>query len=163
MSAMKFTHEMTYAASPAEVQAMLADPAFRERVCRAMHAVRHDVEIDGAGRGMEVVVDQTQPAKGIPSFAKKVVGNEIRVIQRESWTSETSAALRVEIPGKPGEVKGGIELSETGDGTLEKVSGEIKVKIPVVGGKLEGLVAELLGAAMDTEEKVGRAWLSGEH
>ena len=47
------------------------------------------VRIDGAGPGMKVVVDQTQPAHGIPSFAKKFVGDEIQIVQRESWTNET--------------------------------------------------------------------------
>ena len=40
---MKFSHRMTYDAAPADVLAMLADPAFREKVCVAMHATRHDV------------------------------------------------------------------------------------------------------------------------
>ena len=33
---MKFSHQMTYDAPPADVAAMLADPAFREKVCVAM-------------------------------------------------------------------------------------------------------------------------------
>ena len=44
---MKYSHQMTYDAPPAEVRAMLADPAFREKVCAAMHATRHDVTVDG--------------------------------------------------------------------------------------------------------------------
>ena len=38
---------MTYDASPEAVRAMLADPAFRERVCEAMHVIRHDVSVEG--------------------------------------------------------------------------------------------------------------------
>ena len=30
----------------------------------------------------------------------------------------------------------------------------------MVGGKLEGLVADLLKSALRTEQKVGRAWLA---
>ena len=36
---------------------------------------------------MTVLVDQTQPANGIPSFAKKFVGDEIQIVQREEWSA----------------------------------------------------------------------------
>jgi hypothetical protein len=133
---MKFSHQMTYDAPPADVQAMLADPAFREQVCAAMNAVRHDVEVTGSGAGMKVVVDQTQPADGIPSFAKKIVGDEIHIVQRETWNDASDATLVVEIPGKPGAFRGGIDLAGDGDGTVE--------------------------TALKSEQRVGRAWLAGD-
>ena len=36
---------------------------------------------------MEVVIDQVQAARGIPSFAQKFVGDEINIVQRETWAS----------------------------------------------------------------------------
>ncbi len=59
---------------------------------------------------MQVVVDQTQPARGIPSFAKKFVGDEIQVVQNESWNGTGGARLDIEIPGKPEHVQGRIAL-----------------------------------------------------
>jgi hypothetical protein len=159
---MKFSQQLTYDAPPADVLAMLADPAFREKVCVAMSAVRHEVDIDGSGAGMTVVVDQTQPGDGIPSFAKKFVGDEIQIVQRESWKNASSATLLVQIPGKPGDFKGGIDLAGDDDGTVETVAGDIKVKIPMIGGKLEGLIGDLLGKALKSEQRVGRAWLAGD-
>ncbi len=159
---MKFSHQLTYDAAPSEVHKMLADPAFREKVCAAMHAVRHDVSIEQSGSGMQVLVDQTQPAKGIPSFAKKIVGDQIQIVQREAWADDASASLVLEIPGKPGGMTGSIALAADGDGTAETVAGDIVVKIPMVGGKLERLIADLLSSALRAEERVGRAWLAGE-
>ncbi len=162
MLAMKFSHQLTYEAAPTDVHAMLADPQFREKVCAAMHSVRHDVSIDPSGNGMKVVVDQTQPADGIPPFAKKIVGDEIRIVQREIWSNASASTLAVEIPGKPGDLKGDIALAADGDGTVETVTGDIKVKIPMLGAKLEGLIGDLLRSALRTEERVGRAWLAGD-
>jgi hypothetical protein len=159
---MKFSHRMTYDAAPADVLAMLADPKFREKVCVAMHATRRDVSIDGAAETMTVVVDQTQPAKGIPSFAKKFVGDEIQIVQREQWKGGLGATLEVEIPGKPGALDGSISLFPNGSGTIEDVAGDISVKIPMLGGKLEALIGDLLTAALRTEERVGKAWLAGD-
>ncbi|NUR08991.1 MAG: DUF2505 domain-containing protein [Nocardioidaceae bacterium] len=157
---MKFSHDMTYDAPPEAVRAMLADPAFREEVCDAMSAVRKEVRIDPDGDAMRVKVDQTQPAKGIPSFAKKFVGDEINIVQHEQWADGTAASLLVEIPGKPGQMKGSIALAGTGGGTTETVQGEIKVSIPLVGGKLEALIGDLLRSALKAEERVGRKYLA---
>lgn len=162
MAAMLISHEMTYDASPDEVYAMLAEPEFREKVCLAMSATEIDVTVDTEDKGMRVVVDQTQPAQGIPSFAHKFVGDQIRIVQTEGWKGSEEGTLLVEIPGKPGHLHGGITLAPNGSGTVETVSGEIKVHIPLVGGKLEKLIGDILVKALRTEEKVGRAWLAGE-
>jgi hypothetical protein len=158
---MRFTHELTYDAAPEEVRAMVADPAFRERVCEAVHASEHRVSVDEAGPGMTVVVDQTQPARGIPSFARKFVGDEIRIVQRETWADGSGGSLTLEIPGKPGTFDGTVRLA--GDSTtVESFQGEVTVRVPLVGGRLEGLVGDLFRAALQAEERVGRAWLAGD-
>jgi hypothetical protein len=157
---MRFTHELTYDASPEDVHAMLADPAFRERVCEAMHASRHDVSVERSGTGMRVVVDQTQPARGIPSFARTFVGDEIRIVQRETWADGSGGSLTLEIPEKPGTFDGTVRLAG-GSSTVESLDGEVTVKVPFVGGKLEGLVGDLFRSALQVEERVGRAWLGG--
>ncbi|MGH3587284.1 MAG: DUF2505 domain-containing protein [Pseudonocardia sp.] len=159
---MLIRHELKYDASPDEVFAMLADPAFREKVCRAQDVTSVKATVEPDGEGMVVRVDQTQPAQGIPGFAKKIVGDEIRIVQVENWSGSTHAALDVEIPGKPGHMKGTVTLSGDGSGTVETVDGEVKVNIPLIAGKLEGLIVELFTAAMKTEQNVGRAWLAGE-
>jgi uncharacterized protein YndB with AHSA1/START domain len=161
---MKFEHEITYDAAPDKVHGMLADPAFRQRVCEALRAFRHDVTIEPDGAEMSVVVDQTQPAQGIPSFAKKVVGEDIRIVQREEWDDDQHASLTLEIPGKPGRFDGRIALvaAPGGDGTVETVAGDVKVKLPMIGGRLEGLIGDLLHKALESEQRVGRAWLSGD-
>jgi uncharacterized protein YndB with AHSA1/START domain len=161
---MRFEHEITYDSAPDKVHAMLADPAFRERVCEAVRAFRHDVSVEPHGAGMSVVVDQTQPSQGIPSFAKKIVGEDIRIVQREEWDGESRASLTIEIPGKPGRLDGGITLAPAsgGTGSVETVSGDVTVKVPLVGGRLEQLVGDLLHKALKAEQRIGRAWLAGD-
>jgi hypothetical protein len=46
--------------------------------------------------------------------------------------------------------------------TFSVVELEIKVKVPLIGGKLEKLMAEKVAEGMDLERSVGVAWLK-EH
>jgi hypothetical protein len=157
---MKFRHELRYDAAPDEVFAMLREAVFREQVCEALHATECTAEIDGVDDTMSVLVDQKRPSDGIPSFAKKFVGDTIHIRQREEWSSATNATLDVTIPGKPGHMKGTVTLRPEGDGTVETVEGDLKVSIPLVGAKIEGLVAELFEHALQTEQRLGTKWLA---
>ncbi len=162
----KITEELRYdGATIDQVHEMLADPAFREQVCDFQRVLRRTVTIDrtggaGGAEGMEVRIDQVQQTTGVPGFAKKVVGDETNIVQTESWSTKERGDVLVSIPGKPGEMKGTASLAEDSGGTTETVALEVKVSIPIVGGKLEGLIADMLSKALRAEHKVGRDWLA---
>ncbi|MDP3969712.1 MAG: DUF2505 domain-containing protein [Nocardioides sp.] len=157
---MKFRQEMQYDAPPAAVRAMVADPAFREEVCEEQGTLRHDVTITPDGEQLTVRIELVQPTTGVPAVAKKFVGNETEVVQEESWHDATSADLKVTIPGKPGSLVGGIRLEEDGDGTRQVIEGDLKVSVPLVAGKLEKVIADLLSSAIRAEERAGKRWLA---
>ena len=158
--AKRLEHQLTYDAPMADVAEMLADPSFREEVCDFQGVKRAMVTIDSDDNGMEVTIDQVQAAHGIPSFAKKFVGDEINIVQQESWASPTEGDIKVTIPGKPGEMTGTARLAESGGVTTESVEMTVKVNIPLVGGRIESLIADMLLKALKAENKVGRDYLS---
>lgn len=158
---MKIRHELTYAASPAEVYEMRADPAFRAQVCEAMDTLSHDVTVDETDAELTVVVDMVQHTQGVPGFAKKVVGDETRVVQTERWTATEAGQIEVAIPGKPGHVRGTLTITATEGGSVYAFDGEARMNIPLIGGKLEGLIQKLFVDGMDTEHRVAVAWLEG--
>ena len=53
-------------------------------------------------------------------------------------------------------------LTEDPDGTTETVNLSVKVNIPLAGGKIEGLIADLLVKALRAEHQVGRTGSPGE-
>ena len=103
----KLTKKLTYDAPAEAVTAMLDDPAFREEVLERQKVVRGSVDIDGD----VVTIEQVRSADDIPSFARKFVGDEIVIVQTETWTSPTSADIALAIPGKPGEAVGTLSSS----------------------------------------------------
>jgi hypothetical protein len=162
---MEIRHELTYDASPDDVRTMLADPAFRAKVCEAMEVSGHEVSIDPSDGdpddGPRVRIDMLQRTQGLPGFARRIVGERTRVIQSEHWHGH-EADLQVEIPGKPGDIRGHITLAPNGQGTTESFEGRATIRVPLVGGRLERLIHKLFIAGMDTEQAVGRRWLAGE-
>lgn len=152
---------LTYDAPLADVAAMLADPAFREEVCRNQRATSYDVTIEGTqGDPMTVQVSMDQPTDKVPSFARKIVGESTTIVQTETWSSPERGEIHVTIPGKPGEMSGSAVLVESDGVTVETVTLDITARIPLVGGKIEDLIAKLLGSALRAEERTGKAWLA---
>jgi uncharacterized protein YndB with AHSA1/START domain len=159
---MKFRHELTYDASPAEVFEMLADPEFREASCAAQDVISAEVHLKREGNGFSLTIDQEQRTEDLPSFARRFAGDSTRAIQREEWKDSTGGTLRIDAPGKPSEMKGTITLRPEGSHTVEIVELQLRVKVPVVGGTLEKMLAQRIIAGMDAEREVGVAWLAGE-
>ena len=158
---MKFRHDLTYDAPPADVFAMLADPAFREAACAAQDVISAEVHLERTGNGFTLTIDQEQRTDDLPGFARTFAGDSTRAIQHEEWEDSTGGTLRIEAPGKPSDVRGTITLRAEGSGTREVVELELKIKVPLIGGKLEKLLAERITAGMDAEHEVGVAWLAG--
>jgi hypothetical protein len=161
---MDVREELVYDASPDDVFAMLCDQRFREEVCRAMGSLRYEVTVDRDGDSVRVRNDRVMRAD-LPEVARKVVGNEIEMVQTEDWgprgaDGARTADFRVEIPGKPGAVTGTVTLSPNGSGSREVVAGKVKVSIPLVGRRLEAEVVKGLQSALEIEGQVGARWLA---
>lgn len=162
MAAMKFRHELTYDAPPDEVFAMLADPVFRQAGCAAAGVVSAEVTIEPAGGGFTLTVDRVDRTDGLPTFARTFAGDTTRSIQREVWADATGGTLDIEAPGKPSQVTGTITLEPDGDATREVIELDLKIKVPLIGGKLEKLLAEQVTAGIEAEQQAGIAYLQGK-
>jgi hypothetical protein len=151
----KLTKQLTYDAPAEAVAAMLDDVAFREEVLERQKVVRGSAAIDGD----VVTIEQVRSGDDLPGFARKFVGDEITIVQKETWTSPTACDVELSIPGKPGEAVGTMELIESGGTTTESVVLDLTVRIPLVGGRIEALIAGLFKEALDIEHEVGVEWL----
>ncbi|MEO5653102.1 MAG: DUF2505 domain-containing protein [Marmoricola sp.] len=158
---MQLRHEITYDAPLADVFAMLSDPAFRQASAKAMGVISADVTITPDGEGISVRIDQVQPTEGVPGFARKFAGETTRAVQTENWSSPAGGTITIETPGKPTSISGTLSLTEAGGRTTETLDVAVKVKVPLIGGKLESLMGDLVAKGMDKEHAAGVAWLAG--
>jgi hypothetical protein len=159
----RVSHTLTYPGTTvADVYAMLADPAYRKAVGEYQRVIDFSCDITPTGNGMQVRLEQAHGTDRIPSFAQKLVGGEIRFVQEESWSSPSAADIHVSIPGKPGEMNGATTLTQAGADVVQQIDLAVKVGVPLIGGKLEELVAGFVTKSFDAENKVGVKWLRGE-
>ena len=148
------THSWTYPAPLAQVRSMLLDPAFRAQVCQAQRAVTSSIDISGD----RVKVEYSQATDSVPAFARKMVGDTLTVVQREQW-DPTSATVEITVPGKPGGATGTFALIEFDGSTTQRVILDVTAKVPLVGGKLEAMIRDLLLKALAKEAQAGQEWL----
>ncbi|HEX2893758.1 MAG TPA: DUF2505 domain-containing protein [Marmoricola sp.] len=158
---MRLRHELAYDAPPDAVLAMMSDPIFWDRVGEANDVVSWTPTVGTEGDTTRVVIDEEQRTAGVPSFAKKIVGETTRVVITQVWRG-LEASYEIETPGKPTHVRGTATISPNGTGSVLVYDLEVKASVPLIGGKLEKLVVELTKEGFENEQGVGAAWLAGE-
>jgi uncharacterized protein YndB with AHSA1/START domain len=159
---MLLRHEISYDAPLADVFAMLSDPAFRQASADAAGVISAEVTIAAKGEGLSVHIDQVQPTEGVPGFARRFAGETTRAVQTEEWSSPAGGTITIETPGKPTSIRGTLTLTESGGRTTETMEAEVKVKVPLIGGKLESVMADLVSSGRDKEQVAGAAWLEAK-
>jgi hypothetical protein len=161
MTRMDLTRELTYDAPLADVRAMLADPAYWDLVATATGALSSRTTVAEDGDRTTVTTDEQQQVAGVPSFAKKFVGDSTQAIKTFVWDG-TGASFEVATPGKPTSMRGTATLAAAGDRTSLTYALHVKASVPLVGGKLEKLVCDLTTEGFAKEHATGQAWLRGE-
>jgi hypothetical protein len=162
---MRYQHTMTYDAPVAVVYKMLTDPAFQEQRAQWGRPVASGSSVTpGAGDGVTIAVSRTLHIDP-PGFLKALVGNQITILESQTWgdgngASDRTGSLVVEIKGQPGGVNGTLHLTEDAGVTTVDVDAEVKVKVPLVGGKVESYVAGMLDKLLAKDAELGRDWLA---
>ena len=162
---MKISSTIDYAATPDAVFAMLADEDFQARKCAATGARRHSVSISTQGDRTVIVSSREMPTDDFPDFVKSMVGVTLDVRETQDWGPPGSDGARqgrltVDIAGAPIEMAGTLSLAPGGQGTVETVEGDLKARMPLVGGMIENAAAPAIRSAIRVESETGQAWLA---
>lgn len=159
--ASRIEHRATFPASVADVVAAQSDEA-------ALHA--RLAEIGGTGAALEghtvdgdevrYTLVQGVPADKLPSVAQKFVSGDLMVRREHVWRGG-EGTIRAQVDGIPGEITGTVSVEPDGDAAARQVTrGEVTVRIPLVGGKLEGLIAEQVTTLLEREADFTTSWLA---
>jgi uncharacterized protein YndB with AHSA1/START domain len=141
---MTVTHQ--FDADVETVYRLMADPEFLARKYADEGAT--DIQVDSdTGAGGPTVVSRRKVTIDLPGFAKKVMAPTNTVVQTDEWAPADDAGrrvcrYRVEVQGVPSRIDGTVTLVPDGGGTRQDIVADLKVSIPLLGGRLEKLAVE---------------------
>lgn len=156
--------QMTYDATCDQVFAMMVDPDYVEAKLTGTGGTNPQIEVSEEGSDTIVHAARDLPAD-VPSFVKKFTGDSINVDETDRWSpaddlGARTCAVRLEFAGTPSEVSGGLNLRPEGEGCVIDVTFDVKVSVPLVGGKIESVIAEQIERGVGKENQIGRDWLA---
>ncbi len=158
MGGMQIRATNDFAAPIHEVFAMLTDRAFLRAVCLASDPLDHDVVVDGLRTATRRVVPT-------PSAVSRFAGPTMAVVEEIVWGIAAADAGRrgtahITVEGMPAELRGTVILRAGGRGTMLDYTGELTVRVPVLGPGLAKQAAPLLLEALEIQQRVGEEYLA---
>ncbi|QFZ23617.1 DUF2505 domain-containing protein [Saccharothrix syringae] len=112
------------------------------------------------GQSTTYQLRQGVEAEHLPSFARGLLGGDLVITRTETWTEAgLTGTIEGVLSGVPGRIEGTVTLADTAGGSELHLLGQVKVGIPLVGGKVEALVGEQVAKLLDKETEFTSEWL----
>src|SRR3954464_6997160 len=121
------------------VYRLMSDQEFMVRKYADLGATDIQIDSDGREDGPRLVT-RRKVTVDLPGFARKVMSPTNTVLQTDEWAPADDAGRRVctysvEVQGVPSRIDGTVTLAPDGDSTRQDVEAEVKVSIPLLGGR----------------------------
>jgi hypothetical protein len=148
------------------VYTTLVDPGFlaarlAELGGKGATLAEHHTDPDG---GVSYRLRHGVAAENLPSAVRTILGGDLTVDRTETWRPDPAGGYRgtvkVTIPNMPGDIGGTSRLTDTDSGSTLVLDGQVRVPIPLIGGKVEETVADQISRLLDTEHAFAEKWLN---
>ncbi|WP_024876473.1 DUF2505 domain-containing protein [Saccharomonospora piscinae] len=162
--ATRIEHRATFAHSLDDVfTAQTDERALRARLDRVggERAELRDHEV--TDRGVRYTLVQGIAADKLPSIVRSLRSGDIAVVRTHIWTrsgDRCTGRVTADVADLPGRITADTDLRPEGDGCVETTRGEVVVRVPLVGGKIEKFVAEQVTDLLEAETRAARQWLA---
>jgi Protein of unknown function (DUF2505) len=158
------SHRQQFPAPPERVWSMLTDTEYIETKALRSGSIEVKAEVDAGDGETKIISRRRLPAK-LPSFMKKVVGDEIVINEAQLWGDASGEGARkgtfvVDFGGQPMAFKGSVSLKPNEGGTEVVTEGQLKASVRFVGSKVEAVAQEWMIKYLQKEEEVAAEWLA---
>jgi hypothetical protein len=118
-----------------------------------------------AGGGAHYRLRHGLDAKDLPSIVRGVLPGNVTIERTERWTRQDGGRylgdVQVAIPGTPASAAGGMRLRDVPEGGSElHVRADVTVSVPLVGGKIEGIIADQVRKLLAAETAFTGQWIA---
>ena len=120
-----------------------------------------DVARDGS---VSVVILHDLHPDGLPAALKKFFPRNWRVVQEETWSPADDGLVHGDVGivtyGAPGSGRGIAVLTPADQGSRLKCTATVDFKVPLVGGKIEGMIGRLMVPQFSVIQRFTAKWIS---
>lgn len=159
----KFTNRDPYDADVAAIWAMLCDQEYWRQKYGSMGATDVQFQDFTASDAVLTVKSTRNVPADLPGFAKKIIGDTNHVTQNERYTKDgdrISCQIQIAVKNVPGGTSGSMVITPSGAGSVWDADLDVKVSLPLVGGKLEGVIRNETANNFVQEKRFNDSWLA---
>jgi hypothetical protein len=147
-----------------QVFAAMSDPEFlRARLLKLGGPGAALVEHTTADGGVRYTLRHGLDNDVLPPMMKSLVGGDV-VIERTESVRPAAGGYRgevdVRVPGAPVVADGTMALRDASGGSVFSVRAQVTVRVPLLGGRIEAVIAEQVQRLLEAETDFTRQWLS---
>lgn len=155
---MQLSHRQEFPAAPERVFAMLTDEDFLRHAATEMGSPDARVAASASRTAIEAIIES-------PPEVRAFVGPSLPILLDVTWGAaevdgSRSGAFSMVVTGAPVTVAGATRLQPTASGSELVYDGDLTVKVPLLGARIEREAAPAVLEALDAQARVGRAWLT---
>jgi len=101
-----------------------------------------------------------KPDAEVPSFARKIIGEAVHLTQEDVWDLEQATGqLRIEIRNTPIRMTAEMRVVEEKGGCANVLDWTLSCAVPLIGGKLEQMLAKEMKDKAATDLEISRRLL----
>lgn len=108
--------------------------------------------------GVLLSVSRELPA-GVPGFLERFLPRDGRVVETFEWSTPAGDGTRrgtwkADLPGAPAKLGGTMRLEPTSTGSRYTIEGEVKVSVPLIGGRAEAFIGDMVSRLAAKEHEL---------
>jgi len=155
--------------SPVGVEEILAafgdDEYWQERLAAfdSGTATLDSMTVDADGV-VSVVLTVSLFAYRLPKLITTLVRGDLAMTRTETWypagNGQAHGEIEVAVPGAPVSAIGEVVLTSSAHGSRLKFSTAVQVKVPLVGGQVEGFIIGRLGSEIGAVQAFTDRWIA---
>ena len=155
-----------YGCGVAQVHEAFSDEAYwLERLEKSgCDVARLDVLTTSDDGRLTIVTTQTVGFSRLPGFVSQLHAGDLTLIREEIWgpvrDGRATGTVKGTVPGAPVSVTGTAQMSTTATGSRVDVRATVEVRIPLLGGKVEGFIGGQLAEMVRLEEQFTSQWIT---
>ena len=163
----RIRHRTEFGHPAQRVHAALTDEScLRERLSTIGGRLSELLSYRADGGKTTVVMRQSIDAEDLPGIVRRVAPDGVTIERTEIWMAGDNGGYHgtaeAAVSGFNGSMHGTTTLADIAAGCEYLLSGQVKVGIPLIGGKIEEVVAEQLDRLLRTEARIPNRWLESQ-